>query len=111
MAQTTSRFLNSRGGSVPLSPFQIWMPIKMIIMAANPTNSPMMTELFHGCSVPPHCSASSKQMMDGTSMAVPSRSRLSTLCSTVLPPLSRWSPMCRNTKMATMAAPPIGRLM
>jgi hypothetical protein len=111
MAHNTSRFLNRRGGSVPLSPFHTWIPINTAIMAANPTNKPITTELFHACSVPPHCSASNRHTTAGTSTAVPSKSKLNTLCNTVNPSVSP-SPsrlICKNRKIANMAAPPIGK--
>lgn len=79
-------------------------------MSTEPTNKPMTTELFHAYSVPPHCSARSRQMMAGINMAVPSRSSFSTRAYHV-----SWSGLstlsiCKKKKMATIAAPPIGKL-
>lgn len=48
MAGKTLRFLNRRGGRVPRSPCQNWIPMKTAIMAPKPTNSPMTRELLQG---------------------------------------------------------------
>ena len=36
------------------------MIIKIIIINPKPTKSPIIIELFHACTVPPHCKASKR---------------------------------------------------
>lgn len=58
--------------------------------------------------MPPHCSANNKHTTAGTSTAVPAKSSLNTLRS-IVNPSSRSLLTCKNIKIATIAAPPIGK--
>lgn len=112
IANSTYLFLNSLGGRVPMSPFQSWTPMKTMISRPNPTNNPMMRELLHAYSAPPHCRASSRQMTPGMKRAAP---MMSSCLMRSRKERERVSSVLRLTwrkkKTMAMATPPMGRLM
>lgn len=112
MDSTRSRFLKNHGGSVALSPCQNCTPINTAISPANPQNSPMTVALFHAYSVPPHCSARSRQMMAGRKTAVPGRSssRTRERKGRARAGVS-WALRRRTKAMVAMPRAPTGRLM
>ena len=75
------------------------------------TRRAMMRPLPHAYLLPPHCRASSKQMMAGKKSAVPSRSNFLSCCMKVASVFAprRW--MVKKGMMNAAVTAPRGRLM
>lgn len=61
-AAAIERCFSTRTGTVALSFFQNWTPMKAIRATPNTTSKAIMRPFDHGYFAPPHCRASSKQM-------------------------------------------------
>lgn len=105
------RFLKTRGGTVAFSCFQICTPIKASMSRPNRMKSTMMRALAQLYSVPPHWSASRRQMTPGMKRMVPIGSM--TLSFAIHP---CWTAFLRlgevkKKKMKMAVTAPKGRLM
>ena len=65
------RFIIIFGGMVAVSCFQNWMTMKVMIKILKKQNRRIIRQLFHGYLVPPHCRASSNEIIAGMKKAVP----------------------------------------
>jgi hypothetical protein len=107
----TFLFMNTRGGTVAVSCFHIWIETKAIIKTPNRTKSAIMRPLDHSYLEPPHCRASSKQMTPGMKQMVPSMSSTRILSLRVEPACRAFLGDGKKKRMKTAVTAPKGRLM